>query len=109
MRTNGVTVGATEPDLAIFSRLRRYCRASCSALGSQGLCSISNTTPSYGDVLKAMAVARSALANEAKAGLPLSQARITPLRRLALVILSPPFQVRPRWARTLFNRPYTWR
>src|SRR6266567_3044654 len=33
-----------------------------------------------------MAVVRSALANEAKAGLPLSQARITPLRRLALVI-----------------------
>src|SRR6266852_6342061 len=33
-----------------------------------------------------MAVVRSALANEANAGLPLSQARITPLRRLALVI-----------------------
>src|SRR5712691_6068038 len=90
MRTNGVTAGATEPALAICAGLRRYCRASWSAFGSQGLCSISNTTPSYGDVLKAMAVVRSALANEANAGLPLSQARITPLRRLAFDILTSP-------------------
>src|SRR5215468_6128761 len=39
-----------------------------------------------------MAVVRSALANEAKAGLPLSQARITPLRRLALIAASPSAQ-----------------
>src|SRR4051812_6766750 len=37
-----------------------------------------------------MAVVRSALANEANAGLPLSQARITPLRRLALAIPTTP-------------------
>ena len=46
MRASGVNDGATEPDLAIWPRFRRYCRLSRNAPMSQPLCSPSKMTPS---------------------------------------------------------------
>ena len=54
MRTIGVTLGASEPPSTIWRRLSMYCIASLRARMSQGLCSISKTTPSYGEPLRAM-------------------------------------------------------
>ena len=70
MRTIGVTLGATEPDLAIWPRLSMYCRLSRSARMSHGLCSISKTMPSYLAVVIAIAVSGSAWQNDVNAGLP---------------------------------------
>src|SRR5580704_16932297 len=80
IRTIGVTPGASEPEVAICRRLSMYCRPSRSARGSQKLCSISNTTPSYFETLSANAASISAGENVVKAGSPASSARITPLR-----------------------------
>src|ERR1700721_1527051 len=84
----GVTPGATQPDIAICLRLRRYCRESCKVRTSQGLCSISNTSPSYGAVLNSIAVWRSACAKQPTAVLPASQARIMLFKRFFSDILS---------------------
>ena len=54
MRTIGVT-GGTRPALAICARLSMYCRQSRSRPESHGLCSISNTQPSYFEALIAIA------------------------------------------------------
>src|SRR5262245_52349744 len=90
MRTMGVTGGATEADLAICPRLSMYCKLSRNALMSHGLCSISNTMPSYLAVAIAMAVSGSAWQNDVNAGLPDSRARITPLRRGMSAMQFPP-------------------
>src|SRR6185312_7918268 len=74
-------LGATDPDLAIWPRLSMYCRLSRNARMSHGLCSISNTTPSYLAVVMAIAVSGSAWQNDVNAGLPDSSALMTPLRR----------------------------
>src|SRR6476659_3007391 len=79
--TNGVTAGAIEPELAIWRRFSMYCMQSRSALMSYGLCSISNTTPSYGAPEIVSALLISPLVNGTNAGLPDSSALIAPLRR----------------------------
>jgi hypothetical protein len=86
MRTMGVTAGASEPARAIWRRLSMYWRQSRKALASHGLCSISNTTPSYFEVPNASAVSMSAGENAANAGFPSSSARMTPLRRIISVM-----------------------
>src|ERR1700704_6639203 len=81
MRTNGVTAGAMLPDPAICRRFSMYSMQSRSALMSYGLCSISNTTPSYGAPEMVSALLISPLVNGTNAGLPDSSALIAPLRR----------------------------
>src|SRR5436190_1342444 len=66
-----------------------YCKLSRNPLMSQGLCSISNTIPSYLAVAIAMAVSASAWQNDVNACLPDSKARITPLRRGMSAMLFP--------------------
>ena len=65
MRTIGVTAARPSRALAICARLSMYCRQSRSSRPSHGLCSISNTQPSYLEVL--IAIARSDLGGR-KAG-----------------------------------------
>jgi hypothetical protein len=96
MRTIGVTPGAGEPACTIWRRLSMYCRQSRSARPSHALCSISNTMPSYLDVLYAIADSTSALVNVVKLGCPCSSARITPLRRGISAMTVPPDPVDPR-------------
>jgi hypothetical protein len=81
MRTKGVTAGAMLPDVAICRRFSMYCMQSLSALMSYGLCSISNTTPSYGADEMVSALLTSPGENGTKAGLPDSSALIAPFRR----------------------------
>src|SRR5580658_5300804 len=81
MRTIGVTAGAMDPDEAICLRFSMYCRQSRSALMSYGLCSISNTTPSYGAVLMVRALPTSPGEKVTNAGLPDASARMAPFRR----------------------------
>src|ERR1041384_4465845 len=89
MRTNGVTAGAIEPEVAICRRFSMYCRQSRSALMSYGLCSISNTTPSYGAPEMVSALLISPLVKGTNAGLPDSSALIAPLRRgMSGIVLS---------------------
>src|SRR5579871_2026964 len=80
-RTIGVTPGTTEAALAIWARLSMYCRQSRSSRPSHGLCSISNTQPSYFEVASAIAVLSSAGAKHVSACCPASSARMTPLSR----------------------------
>src|SRR5689334_11512246 len=80
MRTIGVT-GGTRPALAIWARLSMYCRQSRSRPLSQGLCSISNTQPSYFEALIAIAESVWAGAKQVSACWPASRARMTLLRR----------------------------
>src|SRR5262245_53614934 len=80
MRTIGVT-GGTSPALAICARLSMYCRQSRSLPESHGLCSISNTQPSYLDALRAMAESTWAGAKHVSACCPPSSALITLFRR----------------------------
>ena len=88
MRTNGVTAGAILPDVAIWRRLSMYCMQSRSALMSYGLCSISNTTPSYGALEMVSALLISPGENGTKVGLPDSSALIAPFRRGMSAIVS---------------------
>src|ERR1700760_1034787 len=80
MRTIGVT-GGTSPALAICARFSMYCRQSRSRPLSQGLCSISNTQPSYFDWLIPTAESVWAGAKQVSACWPASRARMTLLRR----------------------------
>src|SRR3954452_20224601 len=88
MRTSGVT-GGTRPALATWARLSMYCRQSRSRPLSQGLCSISNTQPSYFDWLIPMAESTWAGAKQVSACWPASRARMTLLRRGRSAILLP--------------------
>src|SRR5580693_4586877 len=90
MRTNGVTAGANVPRCRICRRSSMYCRQSRKARMSYGRCSISNTTPSYDAAFIACATPISALQKLTKAGLPCSNAAITPLRRGVSAIIVPP-------------------
>ena len=72
MRTIGVT-GGTSPALAICARLSMYCRQSRSRPESHGLCSISNTQPSYFDALMAVAESTWAGAKQVSACCPAFQ------------------------------------
>ena len=89
MRTIGVTAGASEPLFAICPRFSMYCSESRSARPSQGLCSISNTTPSNFDALIAIAESVSAGEKAVKAGWPASSARMMPLSRGSSAMQSP--------------------
>src|SRR5262249_24849490 len=80
MRTSGVT-GGTSPALAICARLSMYCRQSRSRPESHGLCSISNTQPSYFDALIAIAESTWAGAKQVSACWPPSRARMMLLKR----------------------------
>src|SRR6476469_3179723 len=88
MRTIGVT-GGTRPALAIWARLSMYCKQSRSRPESQGLCSISNTQPSYFDALSAVAESTCAGAKQVSACWPASRARMTLLRRCRSAMLLP--------------------
>src|SRR5262245_65465843 len=57
------------------------CKASRSAGGLMGACSISNAIPSSDELANAVAVSMSTGANATKAVLPCSSALMTPLRR----------------------------
>src|ERR1051326_3926076 len=80
-RTIGVTLGTTDAALAIWARLSMYCRQSRNSRPSHGLCSISNTQPSYFEVASEIAVLSSAGAKHVSACCPASSARMTPLSR----------------------------
>src|SRR5580704_1505676 len=88
MRTNGVTAGAMLPEFAIWRRFSMYCMQSRNALMSYGLCSISNTTPSYGALEMVSALLISPGEKGTNAGLPDSSALIAPLRRGMSAIVS---------------------
>ena len=88
MRTIGVT-GGTRPALAIWARLSMYCRQSRSRPESHGLCSISNTQPSYFDALNAIAESTCAGAKQVSACWPASSARMMLLRRGSSAMLFP--------------------
>src|SRR5262245_56018813 len=79
MRTIGVT-GGTRPALAICARLSMYCRQSRRRPESHGLCSISNTQPSYFDALMPTAESTWAGAKQVSACWPASSARMTLFR-----------------------------
>src|SRR5688572_10087950 len=81
MRTIGATAGASVFDCTICRRSSMYCMQSRSTRTSNGLCSISNTTASYGAAAIACAAPISAGENVTNAGLPCSSARIAPFRR----------------------------
>src|SRR5262245_24200276 len=92
MRTIGVTAGASEPDCTSWRRFSMNWSDSRSARASQGLCSISNTTPSYFETLMASAESTSAGAKAVKVACPCSSARMMPLRRgSSLMDLLAPF------------------
>src|SRR4029079_5470438 len=88
MRTIGVT-GGTSPALAICARLSMYCRQSRSRPESHGLCSISNTQPSYLDALRAVAESTWAGAKHVSACCPPSSALMTLFRRGRSAIIIP--------------------
>src|SRR3990172_13062067 len=94
----GVTAGARVPAFTICFRSSMYCRQSRSPRMSYGLCSISNTTPSYGAALMACAALISGTEKVTKAGLPCSRALIAPFRRgvSAMVLLLCSFELGTR-------------
>src|SRR5215216_793533 len=81
MRAIGVTAGLSEPDCAISRRFSMYWRQSRKPLMSYGLCSISNTTPSYLALASALADSTSVGVNAVNACRPCSSARMMPLSR----------------------------
>src|SRR3954447_25578286 len=88
MRTSGLT-GGTRPALAICARLSIYCRQSRNRPLSHGLCSISNTQPSYFEALIAIAESTCAGAKQVSACWPASRARMMLLRRGSSAMLLP--------------------
>ncbi len=81
IRTKGATRGVSVPPSRICWRFSMYCKQSRSVRMSYGLCSISNTQPSYWLALMAMAFSMLAGVKGTNTGLPSASSLMTGLRR----------------------------